>query len=160
MSKIHIGLREREFVFAQALKFTGNHNDAEDLTQDVLLRVVSYRGGFDGKNLRGYPRTITQNVFINEFRHARRQQRAPAHNIQVGVHPEQHRGSEQQMDLMMDMPELIKRLDAVPIEFRLSVVFMDILGFTQAETAAALQIPIGTAGSTAFRGRKCLSQKK
>ncbi|MBL0053359.1 MAG: RNA polymerase sigma factor [Bacteroidetes bacterium] len=52
-----------------ALKLTQNMEDAEDLTQDTMLKAIANQDKFqDGTNLKGWMYTIMKNVFINNYR--------------------------------------------------------------------------------------------
>src|SRR5690606_31644362 len=52
-----------------AKNFTKDHDDANDLVQDTLLKAVTYFNNFrEGTNLKGWLYTIMKNTFINNYR--------------------------------------------------------------------------------------------
>jgi len=60
-------LRHQVFVYNLALKLTGGHADAEDLTQEVLIKAVTALSRFEGKsNFRTWLYRITVNHFLND----------------------------------------------------------------------------------------------
>jgi len=53
----------------QALNFTRDEQDAEDLVQDTMLKAITYYSKFqEGTNLKGWLYTIMKNTFINNYR--------------------------------------------------------------------------------------------
>ena len=60
------------FLYTVAYRLTGNHDDAQDLVQEVLLRVrrglETYRPG----SLEGWLSRITTNTFLDETRRRKR----------------------------------------------------------------------------------------
>src|SRR5207253_7260959 len=65
------------FLYTVAYRLTGNHDDAQDLVQEVLLRVrkglETYRPG----SLEGWLSRITTNTFLDETRRRRRRPADP-----------------------------------------------------------------------------------
>ena len=54
-----------------AMKLTRNHDDADDLVQDTVLKALANRDKFqEGTNLKGWLYTIMKNIFINKYRRA------------------------------------------------------------------------------------------
>ena len=52
-----------------ARNFTKDHDDANDLVQETLLKAITYFKNFrDGTNLKGWLYTIMKNTFINNYR--------------------------------------------------------------------------------------------
>ena len=62
-------------VYGICYRFTGNPTDAEDLTQDVFLKVYSNLSSFDtGRgSLQVWITTMTRNLLIDNFRRTRNQ---------------------------------------------------------------------------------------
>jgi len=60
-------LRHQAFIYNLALKLTGSHADAQDLTQEVLIKAVTALSGFERKsNFRTWLYRITVNHFLND----------------------------------------------------------------------------------------------
>ncbi|MBV2226852.1 MULTISPECIES: RNA polymerase sigma factor [Sphingobacterium] len=72
MNKIEFNslvVKHSESLRSYARNFTRDHEDANDLVQDTLLKAVTYFKNFrDGTNLKGWLYTIMKNTFINNYR--------------------------------------------------------------------------------------------
>lgn len=138
-----------------AYRLTGNHADAQDLVQEVLLRVrrglESYRPG----SLEGWLSRITTNAFLDE---ARRRQRRPtvplsddAERVLAGAPDPEEAIS--QTALPDDVQAALRSL---PEDYRVAVVLCDVVGLTYDEIADHLDVPVGTVRSRIHRGRAAL----
>ena len=75
-------------VYGLCYRFTGNPADAEDLTQDVFLKVYSNLASFDtGRgSLQVWITTMTRNLLVDNFRRTRNQ-RATVRWTKAGSRP-------------------------------------------------------------------------
>ena len=145
------------FLFTVAYRLTGHEADAQDLVQDVLLRVrrglETYRPG----SMEGWLSRITTNVFLDEMR---RRQRRPTDALPVDSErvlptapaPDEALAASELPD---DVEQALQRL---PEEFRTAVVLCDVAGLSYAEIADALDVPVGTVRSRIHRGRGMLRE--
>jgi RNA polymerase sigma-70 factor (ECF subfamily) len=138
-----------------AYRLTGNEADAQDLVQEVLVRVqrglATYRPG----SMEGWLSRITTNAFLDEVRRRRRRPTEPL--------PEEHRTQlaaphdvESTVAATTLPDEVQAALAALPDDFRVAVVLCDVVGLPYEEIAAHLQIPVGTVRSRIHRGRTSL----
>ena len=141
-----------------AYRLTGNDADAQDLVQDVLLRVrrglETYRPG----SLEGWLSRITTNAFLDEVR---RRKRRPT----VALPEDAERvltADDADPDVLLaarSLPADIQRaLLSLPEDFRVAVVLCDVVGLQYDEIADDLGIPIGTVRSRIHRGRAQLRE--
>ena len=56
------------FLYTVAYRLAGNHDDAQDLVQEVLLRVQRGLAGYRPGNLEGWLSRITTNLFLDQVR--------------------------------------------------------------------------------------------
>ncbi len=143
------------FLYTVAYRLTGNHDDAQDLVQEVLLRVrrglETYRPG----SLEGWLSRITTNTFLDE---ARRRQRRP-----VDLLPEEPDrvvpptiGADAALAAEVLPDDVQDALRQLPDEYRAAVVMCDVVGLSYQEISASLDVPVGTVRSRIHRGRALL----
>ncbi len=140
------------FIYTVAYRLTGNHDEAQDLVQEVLLRVrrglASYRPG----SMEAWLSRITTNAFLDEVRRKKRRPLEVVPDL-----PERLTGVDQEPLDVLDtsrLPEHIQEaLKALPIEFRSAVVLCDVVGLNYQEIAESLDVPVGTVRSRIHRGR-------
>ena len=141
-----------------AYRLTGNDADAQDLVQDVLLRVrrglESYRPG----SLEGWLSRITTNAFLDDVRRRRRRPTvALPENADRLLADAKADPDELVVDSMLPA-DIEAALRSLPEDFRVAVVLCDVVGLQYDEIADDLGIPIGTVRSRIHRGRAQLRE--
>jgi RNA polymerase sigma-70 factor (ECF subfamily) len=140
-------------VYRLAYRLTGNPHDAEDLTQEVFVRVFRSLSTYTPGTFEGWLHRITTNLFLDS---ARRKQRIRFEGLADDM---AHRlaGSEPTPAQAFDDSHLDgdvqAALKALPPEYRAAVVLCDIEGFSYEEIAATLGVKLGTVRSRIHRGR-------
>jgi len=161
--------REAEPLFAVlsrgARRLTRNAADAEDLLQDTLLHAFAGFHNFEeGSNLQAWLFRILYNRWVSTHRtKQRRPSEVPVDNISdrelaccADRLPAGLRSAEAQtLDELADS-EIQIAIAALPEGFGAALYFADVQGYTMAETAALMNIPIGTVMSRVSRGRQRL----
>ena len=139
-------------VYRLAYRLTGNRHDAEDLTQEVFVRVFRSLADYTPGTFEGWLHRITTNLFLDQVRRKARIrfESLPDDAERVAG---RERSPEQQVDDAMYDADLQAALDALPAEFRAAVVLCDVEGLSYEEIAAALGIKLGTVRSRIHRGR-------
>ncbi len=146
-------------VFRLAYRLTGNRHDAEDLTQDVFVRVFRALPSFTPGNFEAWLHRITTNLFLDG---ARRRQRIrfDALGEDAGERlPDTAASPDEQYHLTNLDGEVRDALMALRPEFRAAVVLCDIEGLPYDEVADALGIKLGTVRSRIHRGRAQLREQ-
>lgn len=140
-------------VYRLAYRLTGNAADAEDLTQDVFVRVFRSLASYTPGTFEGWLHRITTNLFLDQARRKQRIRfdaladdagdRLPGRELSpADVYDAQHFDHDVQ-----------RALDELPPDFRAAVVLCDIEGLTYEEIAAVLDVKLGTVRSRIHRGR-------
>ena len=140
-------------VYRLAYRLTGNSHDAEDLTQDVFVRVFRSLHTFQPGTFEGWLHRITTNLFLDS---ARRKQKIRFDGLVDGSEERLPSNwptpSEALADAGLDH-DVAAALAALAPEFRAAVVLCDIEGLTYEEIAAVLDTKLGTVRSRIHRGR-------
>jgi RNA polymerase sigma factor (sigma-70 family) len=141
-------------VYRLAYRLTGNKHDAEDLTQEVFVRVFRSLSSYEPGTFEGWLHRITTNLFLDGVRR-RRRIRIDA----IGDDSERHvatgelhtpeRGFEH-ANLDVDIQRALGDLSP---EYRAAVVLCDIEGLSYEEIAVTLGIKLGTVRSRIHRAR-------
>jgi len=156
--------RHQTQIYRVAYRFTGNHDDAEDLAQEAIVEAFRafdrYEPGtfFDRWLYRIMSRTYIDLV--------RRRNRRPFLSLDAPMGAEGDPLSSvlgdssqdpQRLTEILDLDGMIQSaLDRLPEEFRAAVVLADIEGLSYDEVAAALRCPVGTVRSRLHRARQML----
>ena len=146
-------------VYRLAYRLTGNAHDAEDLTQDVFVRVFRSLHSYTPGTFEGWLYRITTNLFLDSARRKKKirfdgfvedaQERLP------GREPTPERAA---LDQMLDV-DVSDALSSLAPEFRAAVVLCDIEGYSYEEVADTLGIKLGTVRSRIHRGRALLRKE-
>lgn len=146
-------------VFRLAFRLTGNRHDAEDLTQEVFVRVFRSLAKFKPGTLDGWLHRITTNLFLDQ---ARRKQRIRFDGLADDAEsrlPGRDPGPERSFEFNNLDLDIQAALEELPPDFRAAVVLCDIEGLSYEEVAAALDVKLGTVRSRIHRGRTMLREK-
>ncbi len=142
-------------VYRLAYRLTGNPHDAEDLTQEVFVRVFRSLSSYTPGTFEGWLHRITTNLFLDVVRRKAR--------IRFEALPDdaerlasRDRGPAQVYDDTHFDADVQSALDALPPDFRAAVVLCDLEGLTYEEISDVLGIKIGTVRSRIHRGRSQL----
>ena len=145
-------------VYRLAYRLTGNVHDAEDLTQDVFVRVFRSLHTYQPGTFEGWLHRITTNVFLDKMRRKQRIRFDALSDESAARLPSRDRGPEQTYaDTHLD-DDVQRALDALSPDFRAAVVLCDIEGLSYEEVAATLGIKLGTVRSRIHRGRAQLRE--
>jgi len=143
-------------VYRLAYRLTGNPHDAEDLTQEVFVRVFRSLSSYTPGTFEGWLHRITTNLFLDQARRKAKirfdalSDDADSRIPSRAVTPD----TEVMNGLFDDDVELA--LAELPPDFRAAVVLCDIEGLTYEEIADVLGLKLGTVRSRIHRGRSML----
>jgi RNA polymerase sigma-70 factor (ECF subfamily) len=140
-------------VYRLAYRLTGNRHDAEDLTQEVFVRVFRSLNKYTPGTFEGWLHRITTNLFLDM---ARRRQRIRmeglADDAAQRLHGPDPTPAQAFEDRHLDS-DIQEALEALAPEYRAAVVLCDIEGLSYEEIAATLGVKLGTVRSRIHRGR-------
>jgi RNA polymerase sigma-70 factor (ECF subfamily) len=149
-------------VFNLAYKFVGRHDEAEDLTQDIFLKIFKALHTFDRRaNFQTWLISISRNLCIDHYRSVRKERETMARDVDASqLSPvSRERGPHGQLE-QTNLRDLIKlALAELPPALRQAVVLRDLQEFSYQEIADQLGLPEGTVKSRINRGRLELARQ-
>lgn len=160
-------------LYGTALRLTRNGHDAEDLVAETVARAWSKLGELrDPQSFDGWIQRILTNTFVSEWR---RRRASP----EVAMELEEGPDGEESFSLFekLHQPFLLwwatpeeeaiarflredmeRALDELPDAFRIAIVMVDVQGYSYAEAAGLLGVPVGTVRSRLARARAHLQR--
>src|SRR5499433_692069 len=149
-------------VFNVAYKFVGKHDEAEDLTQDIFLKIFKSLDTFDRRaNFQTWLISISRNLCIDHYRSVRKERETIDRDVDAAdlapatAEPGPVAALEQR-----DRVALLKQaLSALPDTLRTAVLMRDIQELSYQEIADRLRLPEGTVKSRINRGRTELARQ-
>jgi RNA polymerase sigma-70 factor (ECF subfamily) len=143
-------------VFNVAYKFVGKHDEAEDLTQDIFLKIFKALNTFDRRaNFQTWIISISRNLCIDHYRSVRKERQTIAREVDTGdLQPASPDRGPYHAAEHQDLRGLLRQgLQALPATLRTAVVLRDLQELSYQEIADQLGLPEGTVKSRINRGR-------
>lgn len=145
-------------IFNLAYRFTSNVEAAEDLTQEVFIRVYRSLDQYDPKqgDLANWLMRLARNLIIDDYRH---RQRNPQNSMADAVDDHEYHlravggGAQKEMERRELASQVQAGIDKLPSDLKTCVILRDIEELTYQEIVDVLQIPEGTVKSRINRGR-------
>ena len=153
--------RYQRKIFHIAYKFTGRHAEAEDLTQEILLKVFKSLDKFNrDADFSTWLSSVARNYCIDHYRAGKREREVVVEDLVAFDLAVATSGTNPQRLLEdRDRRSFLRRgLDMLPGKLREAVVLRDLQGLSYQEMAERLGLPEGTVKSRINRGREELSR--
>ncbi len=156
-------------VYGMCYRFTGSAPDAEDLTQDVFLKLYGNLRSFDGAkgSFTTWITTLTRNLLVDHFRRTRLERATDsidvgwdnADEISQAERLQDMRRSPHDQTVARELERMVQAaLTRVSPELREAVILRDLQDMDYKEIAQVLHIPEGTVKSRISRGRAELAR--
>jgi len=158
-------------IFQLAFRYLRNNEDAEEVVQDVLLKVFRKIDAFRGDSaLSSWIFRITFNTAMSRLRRTRAMRHAEVNEIEIRTTPSDDTPAafdpadwSNLADDAMLRSELRERLAAaviaLPEIYRVPVILRDLQGLSTEEASTRLQIKDQTLKSRLHRGRLLLRER-
>ena len=150
--------RHSRRIFNICYRFTGNRTEAEDLAQDVFLRVyrtlASYRSAHGG--FATWVTSVTRNLLIDHYRRTKRDRITDSlDDAMPAVENKESAGRRpDQQALLGELSAQVQNaLTRLSPELREAVIMRDLQQLEYAEIQTVLEVPEGTVKSRINRGR-------
>lgn len=151
------------YIYHLCLKLTRNKAEAEDLMQEVWLKVIRYESSIQGvDHLKAWLTTICMNTFRDRYR---KNVRRSKHVFQqpegldislLDLLPSEEAGVDEileQQDVSVLLRSKISELDAI---YRTTIMYFYVHQLSLIEIAETMKVSIGTVKSRLFRGKQRL----
>ena len=149
-------------VFNVAYKFVGKHDEAEDLTQDIFLKIFKSLDTFDRRaNFQTWLISVSRNLCIDHYRSVRKERETIDRGVDASdlapaaPEPGPIAALEQRDRVVL----LRHAMAALPETLRTAVLLRDIQELSYQEIADKLRLPEGTVKSRINRGRTELARQ-
>jgi len=165
----HLVQRYHKQAYNIAYRLTGNHADAEDLTQEAFLRAFRFFGHYRRDlPFENWLYRIMSNLFVDDLR---RRPKARIHSLDTPVGGDNgesnayleipdSRDNPERVVLHEELDDQIqKALATLPPDFRMTVILADIEGMSYEEISESMGCSLGTVRSRLHRGRKMLRSR-
>jgi RNA polymerase sigma-70 factor, ECF subfamily len=159
-------LAHQDAVFRQAYWIMGEEAAAEDATQEAFLRAYKHMNAFNGGPFLPWILRITTNYCLDQLRRAKIHRTQPL--VEMNDYDEDIEDTTwlrdpnasteeivERAELMAQIMHCIKRL---PVEYRVTVILVDLQNLDYQEAAYTLGIPLGTFKSRLSRARAQLQK--
>ena len=148
--------------FNVAYKFVGKHEEAEDLTQDIFLKIFKALATFDRRaNFQTWIVSISRNLCIDHYRSVRKERMTIAREVDTNdLQPASTDRTPYAAAEHQDLRVMLRQaLQTLPETLRTAVVLRDLQELSYQEIADRLQLPEGTVKSRINRGRLELARQ-
>ena len=157
-------------VYAICYRFTGDATEAEDITQDVFIKVYRNLASFDGEkgSFQTWITTLTRNMLVDNYRRTKLDRATDSMDVSLSGDDDGPTMSERLADtrpnqeqrfagleLKATIQQALKKLSP---ELREAVILRDLEDMDYKEIALVLKIPEGTVKSRISRGRAELAR--
>jgi len=154
--------RHRGPIVNYVHRLIGDRDRAEDLAQEVFLRVYRHAGTYRvTARFTTWLYTIASNLGKNELRNRARRRNVSMEETPRELHEEDyHHGTREDLlapDRVTDLRDRQRKvrtaIDSLPEHFRIMLVLRDLEGFAYEEIASMMELPLGTVKSRINRAR-------
>ncbi|NWG14365.1 MAG: sigma-70 family RNA polymerase sigma factor [Acidobacteria bacterium] len=144
-------------IYNLSYRYTNRRDEAEDLSQDILIRVYQNLGSFrpDMGSFQSWILKVGRNLIIDHYRQTRRyQQVAGTEELEkMSITDTASQSPERSIERSEEARFLRDGLDALSPELKEAIILRDIEGMAYLEISELLGIPEGTVKSRINRGR-------
>ncbi|MEU5975698.1 RNA polymerase sigma factor SigM [Streptomyces sp. NPDC047315] len=147
--------RHRDRLWAVALRTLGDREEAADAVQDALVSAFRAAHTFRGQSaVTTWLHRITVNACLDRARKAATRKTAPVDDTErLEQLLEPHESAEAPVERHDLNREVLAALAKLPTDQRAALVLVDMQGYSVAEAAQILDVPVGTVKSRCARGR-------
>lgn len=136
-----------DMLYRLALSHTGNHDDAQDVTQDVFLKYIRHGGLYNDEHERAWLIRVTINACRDLIRKNKHRVYEPLEDYMQIETP------------MNEVPDVVSLMEGLPVKLKTVVVLHYLEGFSVKEVAKILHIGTSAVKMRLNRARKQMADK-
>jgi len=146
-------------IFSLAYQFSGTREEAEDMTQEIFLKLYNALAKYDfGRNFDAWLLTLARNHLIDEYRRTKWEKKSRDDFNEYTLSAGEVSNPEDRM-LRKESRRLVwEGFNSLSAELRMAVILRDIQGKKYEEMAEIMELPLGTVKSRVNRGRLQLAK--
>lgn len=146
-------------IFNLAYQFSGNFEAAEDLTQEIFLKLYNSLPKYDtNRNFTAWLLTLSKNYLIDQYRKTKWEKTSRDEFDERLLSTGSETGPEADVMESENRRLVWKGFEHLSPEIRMAVILRDIQGKSYDEIAEILTLPLGTVKSRVNRGRLQLAE--
>ena len=145
-----------EPLFRLACRLTNDASDAEELVQDVLVKLYPKRHELDSiEQVRPWVSRVMYRMFVDKWRRKRLE---PLNESELGEDQDLDREVEQlspedYLQMRVEVDDVQEALERLSDDHRTLILMHDVEGYTLVELEEILDVPLGTLKSRVHRAR-------
>ena len=146
-------------VFNMAYQFSGSYEEAEDLTQDIFIKLYNSLTKYDfSKNFSAWLLTMSKNYLIDQYRRTKWEKKTRDDFDEYHLASSETESPEYSLAQEESKKLVWQSFNHLSPNIRMAVILRDIQGKKYDEIAEILDIPLGTIKSRVNRGRLQLAK--
>ena len=151
--------QQKDFIYSYAYYFSGSRENAEDLTQEVLIKIWQNLESVKNGPKRAWVAKVTRNLCIDWARSGKLKNRAL---VPLDERLPEPSVSARHVEQAVERRDLRKRIEAaiarLPEKLRGLIILREIQNLKYEEIAEALNMPLNTVKTNIHRGRRLLRE--
>ena len=152
-------------IFNLAYRFTGTYEAAEDLTQEIFLKLYNSLSKYDfDKNFNAWMLTLARNYLIDQYRKKKLEKQSREEYNEYTLKADSDSSPEETLIKQENKKIVWEGFNHLSPDIRMVIILRDIQGKSYDEIAEVMDLPLGTVKSRVNRGRlqlaKVLKEKK
>lgn len=149
MENTHLYQTYQNHIYTLAYKYMANREDAEDIVQEVLLRLWNHRSCIDKEKVGAWIRQVTRNVCLDALRRRKSYPVVATQDSEIAV--------QNAPTIEVNLPQYLKSaLNQLGEPYRTLILLRDIEGLSYKDICRELKMPLNTAKVYLYRGRRRL----
>lgn len=146
-------------IFNMAYQFTGGYEEAEDMTQNIFLKIYTALVKYDlEKNFSAWLLTIAKNYLIDQYRRTKWERKTRDDFNEHYLTSEDSDAPEEEILRKEKKRVIWEGLNQLSAEVRMTLILREIQGKQYEEIAEIMDLPLGTVKSRVNRGRSRLAR--